>query len=144
MQANNIDNDSGNISDTQGGDVPRLGNAAVHELKQTRAAALRDIDEGHFSCVASLSLSLLLPCLFTVTALYCKAGFILNYALSPAQGFSGTRESSSPFMSCLLFRPHLRTSRYDIFAINLASVMLGYIYGHTPGAALTQNAASCI
>ena len=35
------------------------------------------------------------------------------------------------------------TSRYDIFAINLASVMLGYVYGRTPGAALTQNAASC-
>jgi hypothetical protein len=46
-------------------------------------------------------------------------------------------------MPCLLFRPHLRTSRYDIFVINLASVMLGYVYGHTPGTALTQNAASC-
>jgi hypothetical protein len=53
------------------------------------------------------------------------------------------RESSSLFMSCLLFRPHLRASRYDIFAINLASIMLGYVYGHTPGEALTQNAASC-
>jgi hypothetical protein len=45
-------------------------------------------------------------------------------------------------MPCLLFRPHFRTSRYDIFAISLASVMLGYVYVHTPGAALTQNAAS--
>jgi hypothetical protein len=38
--------------------------------------------------------------------------------------------------------PHPRTSRYDTFVINLASVMLGYVYGRTPGAALTQNAAS--
>ena len=45
-------------------------------------------------------------------------------------------------MSCLLFRSHLRTSRYDIFVINLAVVMLGYVYGHTQGAALPQNAAS--
>ena len=29
------------------------------------------------------------------------------------------------------------TSRYDIFAINLASVMLGYFYSRTPGGALT-------
>jgi PHS family inorganic phosphate transporter-like MFS transporter len=47
------------------------------------------------------------------------------------------------FMPCLLFRTHLRMSRYDVFAISLASVMLGYVYGHTPGAALIQNAASC-
>jgi hypothetical protein len=68
MQANNIDNDSGHLSDTQEleGDVRGLGNAAVHKLNQIRAEALRQIDEGGFSCVASLFLSLLL-CLFTVT-----------------------------------------------------------------------------
>jgi hypothetical protein len=54
MLARNIDNDSKLLSDTQEGDVPRLGNAAVHELKQIRAEALRDIDEGGFSCVASI------------------------------------------------------------------------------------------
>jgi hypothetical protein len=60
MQANHIDNDSESehlLSDTQEGDVPRLGNAAVHELKQIRAEALRDIDKGGFSCVADPSLS---------------------------------------------------------------------------------------
>ena len=46
--------------------------------------------------------------------------------------------------------PHLKKCfcfvlnfRYDIFAINLASVMLGYAYGHTQGGTLTQNVASC-
>jgi hypothetical protein len=67
MQANNIDNDLEHDSDTQEGDVPRLGNAAVHELNQIRAEALRDIDKGGFSCVASLSPPLL-PRLFTVAA----------------------------------------------------------------------------
>ena len=53
MQANNIDSDT----DTQEGDVRELGNTAVYELNQTRTEALRHIDEGGFSCVASLSLS---------------------------------------------------------------------------------------
>ena len=56
------------------------------------------------------------------------------------------REFSSA--SCHLL-PHLTnvflffspvTSRYDIFAINLASIMLGYVYGHTAGTCLTRNA----
>jgi hypothetical protein len=67
MQANNIDNCSEHLSDaTHGGDVPGPGNAAVHELNQIRAAALKNIDECGFSCVASLSL---LPRMFTVTVL---------------------------------------------------------------------------
>jgi hypothetical protein len=57
MQANNIDDDSEHLSDAQEGDVPGLGNAAVHELNQIRAEGLRDIDKGGFSCVASLSFS---------------------------------------------------------------------------------------
>jgi hypothetical protein len=57
MQTNNVDNDSERLSDTQEGDVRGLGNAAarVHELNQTRAEALRDIDKGGLSCVAGLS-----------------------------------------------------------------------------------------
>lgn len=54
------------------------------------------------------------------------------------------REFSSA--SCVLYLPHLENvslSRYDIFVINLAAVMLGYVYGHTPGATLSRNAASC-
>ncbi|KAN0107567.1 inorganic phosphate transporter [Russula decolorans] len=31
------------------------------------------------------------------------------------------------------------TDAYDIFVINLASVMLGYVYGHTPGPGLTHQ-----
>jgi hypothetical protein len=85
MQANNSDNDS---EHTQEGVVPGIGNAAVHELNQIRAEALRDIDKGGFSCVASLSLSF-----SACSPSRCfKAGFILNYALSPARGFSRTRE----------------------------------------------------
>jgi hypothetical protein len=67
MQANDID-DSGHLSDTRGEDVRGLGYAAVHELDQIRAEALRHIDEGSFSCVASLFRSLF-PLLFTVTML---------------------------------------------------------------------------
>jgi hypothetical protein len=75
-----------------------------------------------------------------------KAGFIISYASSLALGFSRMREFSSA--SCHLL-PHLTnvffffspvTSRYDIFAINLASIMLGYVYGHTAGTCLTRNA----
>lgn len=98
MQANHIDNDSESehlLSDTQEGDVPRLGNAAVHELKQIRAEALRDIDKGGFS------------------RFHLKLCFVAGTGL-------------------------LRDA-YDIFAINLASVMLGYVYGHTPGPGLTQR-----
>jgi hypothetical protein len=58
MQANNIDNDLKHLSDTQEGDVRGLGNAAVYEPNRIRAEALRDIDEGGFSCAAGLSLSL--------------------------------------------------------------------------------------
>jgi hypothetical protein len=57
MQANNIDNNSEHISDTTQGDAHGPGNAAVHELNEIRAQALKDIDEFGFSCVASLSLS---------------------------------------------------------------------------------------
>jgi len=53
MAANISDSD---ILDTQEGVIH--GNAAVHELDQIKAEALRDIDEdeGGFSCVANLSL----------------------------------------------------------------------------------------
>ena len=54
------------------------------------------------------------------------------------------REFSSA--SRVLYLPHLGNvflSRYDIFAINLAAVMLGYVYGHTPGPTVSRNAASC-
>jgi PHS family inorganic phosphate transporter-like MFS transporter len=95
MQANNIDNDLEHDSDTQEGDVPRLGNAAVHELNQIRAEALRDIDKGGFSW------------------------FHLKLCFVAGTGF---------------FR-----DAYDIFAINLASIMLGYIYGHTPGPGLPRQ-----
>lgn len=44
-------------------------------------------------------------------------------------------------MPCM--RLILERLRYDIFAINLASIMLGCVYGDTPGAALTQNTACC-
>jgi hypothetical protein len=70
MQANNIDSDSEHLSDsTWEGDVRGLRNAAVHELNQIRAEALRDIDnlKGGFSCIATVvSLPLLLARLFTV------------------------------------------------------------------------------
>jgi hypothetical protein len=68
MQANNIDTDSEHLSGTQEGEVRGLANAAVYELSQTRADTLRNIDQGGFSCVASLFLSLFSR-LFTVTLL---------------------------------------------------------------------------
>ena len=52
MQANDIDNDSEHLSDTQGGDARGLGKAAVCELNQIRSEALRHIDESRFSCVS--------------------------------------------------------------------------------------------
>ena len=48
------------------------------------------------------------------------------------------RESSESFLSVLA--THLapaRPSSYDIFAINIASTMIGYVYG--PGGKLTSN-----
>ncbi|KAI0279763.1 major facilitator superfamily domain-containing protein [Russula aff. rugulosa BPL654] len=92
MPGNDIDNRSEHLSDTtHGGDVPGPASAAVYELNQIRAAALRDIDEGGFS-----------P---------------FHYKL------------------CFVAGTGFFTDAYDIFAINLASVMLGYVYG--PG--LTQK-----
>jgi hypothetical protein len=84
MQASNIDNDSEHLpADTREGDVRGLGNAVVHELNQTRAEALRDIDKGCLSCVASLSL--LLPRLFTATVLQSR--FHLKLCLVAGTGF---------------------------------------------------------
>lgn len=61
MQANRGDGDSDDFSDTHEGDVRGAGppgpvnnHNAAHELDQIRTDALRDIDEGGFSCVASL------------------------------------------------------------------------------------------
>jgi hypothetical protein len=81
MQANNNDNDS---EHTEEGDVPGIGNPAVHELNQIRAEALRNIDEGGFSCVATLSLSLFLR-LFTVTVL--ESRFHLKLCFVAGTGF---------------------------------------------------------
>lgn len=62
MQADRADGDADSFSDTHEGDVRGAGPpgpvnnvAAAHELDQIRSDALRDIDEGGFSCVASLS-----------------------------------------------------------------------------------------
>jgi hypothetical protein len=60
MQANNIDNASENSQEENVCGNGNL-NAAAHELNQIRADALRRIDEGGFSCVAGLSLSLFTP-----------------------------------------------------------------------------------
>ena len=62
MQADNIDSGSENTQEGNGyGNGNGNLNAATHELNQIRAAALRSIDEGGFSCVASLSLSFFTP-----------------------------------------------------------------------------------
>lgn len=62
MQANGGDGDSDSFSDTHEGNVPGAGpahpvnnNAVGHELDELRTEALRDIDNGGFSCVASFS-----------------------------------------------------------------------------------------
>jgi len=84
MHASNIDNESDHLSDTQEGDVPGLGNAAVHELNQIRAEALRKIDEGGFSCAASLSHFSFHVC----SPSRCfKASFNLNGAFVAGTGF---------------------------------------------------------
>jgi hypothetical protein len=95
MQANDGDSDSDYRSGTHEGGgpgAPANNNAAVHELNRIRSEALRDIDEGGFSCVASLSLpsTCVSPCF--------EAGFILNYASSPVLGSSRTRELYISFM----------------------------------------------
>lgn len=61
MQSNDGDSDSDQFSYTERG-VPGAGpshpvnhHAVAHELDQMRTEALKDIDEGGFSCVASLS-----------------------------------------------------------------------------------------
>jgi hypothetical protein len=78
MQANDINNDSEHLLVTQEGDVRGLENT-VHELDQIRAEALRDIDEGGFSCVAKVSLSLSRSSPIHRHGTF-TAGFILNYA----------------------------------------------------------------
>ena len=85
MEANNINNDPEHLSDGgHGGDVPGLGNAAVHELNEIRLAALRNIDEGGFSCVTVLS-SPLLPRVFTITVLQSR--FHLKLCFVAGTGF---------------------------------------------------------
>lgn len=61
MQANDGDSDSeqflpgGTHEGGVRGPPPVNNNAAAHELDQMRIEALRDIDKGGFSCVASSS-----------------------------------------------------------------------------------------
>jgi hypothetical protein len=63
MQTNDGDSNLEHLSDIQEGAVRGAGllpvnnNATVHELNQIKTKALRDIDDGGFSCVTSLSLS---------------------------------------------------------------------------------------
>ena len=58
MQAHDSDSDSSEGGVGGAGQPPANDHvAAVHALNEMRTAALRDIDEGGFSCVASLSLS---------------------------------------------------------------------------------------
>ncbi|KAF8486859.1 inorganic phosphate transporter [Russula ochroleuca] len=52
-------------------------------------------------------------------------------------GFSWFR-----FKLCLVAGAEFFVDAYDIFAINLASVMLGYSYGHTPGTGFTHRLSS--
>jgi hypothetical protein len=51
MQANGGDGDSDSFAETHEGNVPGVG----HELDELRTEALRAIDNGGFSCVASFS-----------------------------------------------------------------------------------------
>ena len=58
------------------------------------------------------------------------AGFMSRSAWLQVLVFSRTREMVSlPFLSLT----NLDSRSYDQFAINLASVMLGYVYGETTG-----------
>ena len=63
MQTNDDDSDSGHLRDFREGSVRGAGlppvnnDAMVCELDQIKTEALRDIDDGSFSCVTSLSLS---------------------------------------------------------------------------------------
>src|SRR6266702_1516141 len=64
------------------------------------------------------------------------AGFMPRSVWSQVLVFSRTREMPSvpcSFVSPLTWVCVTPASSYDIFAINLASVMLGYVYGHTTG-----------
>jgi hypothetical protein len=105
MQAHDSDSDSeGGVGGV--GQPPANNIAAVHALNEMRTAALRDIDEGGFSCVATLSPSS--ACLPAYRAF--KAGFISNYALSPALGFSRMREWS--LVLCLMCLSHLENGGF--------------------------------
>jgi hypothetical protein len=55
MQAHDSDTDSSEGGAGGAGQPPANNVAAIHALNEMRAAALRDIDEAGFSCVASLS-----------------------------------------------------------------------------------------
>jgi hypothetical protein len=64
------------------------------------------------------------------------AGFMSRSVWSQAVVFSRKREMSSVSrlsVSPLTWVRVTVVSSYDIFAINLASVMLGYVYGHGNG-----------
>ncbi|KAI9460365.1 major facilitator superfamily domain-containing protein [Russula earlei] len=82
--------------------------AAAHVLDQYRAEALMDIDKAGFSW------------------------FHLKVCWVVGVGFF----TDALVLPLIMYDPFPKRAvmcRYDIFAINLATVMLGYVYGHTTG-----------
>ena len=56
--------------------------------------------------------------------------------------FSRTREMLSVFLS-IVSLTDIDPRSYDLFAINLASVMLGYVYGDTTGTTRSLESWMC-
>ncbi len=129
MQANQRDTDSEHSSAAS--HVRRAGppydEAAARELNESRMNALRLIDESGFSCVASRLLALPLA--------HSAPSQLVSLKSMPGRGY-WVLYGCVGFRLLLVLRTLLVLNaapyiRYDIFAINLASVMLGYIYGHS-------------
>jgi len=131
MQANYRDTDSEHSSAASHvrGAGPPYDDAAARELNESRMNALRLIDESGFSCVGSG--------LFALPLAHRAPSQLVSLKSMPGRGYwvlYGCVGFRLPLVLCTLLilnaAPYIR---YDIFAINLASVMLGYVYGHTTG-----------
>ena len=66
------------------------------------------------------------------------AGFMSRSAWLQVPVFSRTREMLSVFLLT-----DIDPRSYDLFAINLASVMLGYVYGDTTGTTRSLESWIC-
>lgn len=105
----------------------------AYALDERRRAALAEVDNAKFSYVSSSFFIRQSHCFF----FSISAGSMSRFALSPELVSSQMRKS---FLDLPLPIPsHIVLFSYDIFAINIASTMLGYVYGSKQKLNMTQD-----